>query len=227
MILIADKLRKIAKCLCQITDVGIMPSVDQVHGTITIDRKCPDHKSIGRSDKHLKYSSEDKVFDPDVYNPEWVAQMKQKYPGEPSAVGVYKKEDLYRHQNGIAAVVRDEDGKILVQSHVKFGFWTIPVGKCKEGQSHVEALKEELQEEAGISVKSYKKIGNMPQHYIRWGFPVDLDVAIFEVTEYGGEVSNKEPEKHSQQLFLDPNEIRSKGSLSDCTRYVLNLIKEV
>jgi predicted NUDIX family NTP pyrophosphohydrolase len=181
---------------------------------------------ISHGGKLAAQLSKDKVFDPNDYTPEWVAKMKAEYPGEPSVSGVYKKEDLYRDQKGIAAVIKDDSGKILVQKHVKFGFWTIPVGKCKEGQSQEEALKEELLEETGITVKSYKKIGHMPQHYIRWGFPVDIDVAIYEVTAYNGDPSNKEPEKHTQQLFMDVDELKSTGNMSDSTHYVLNLISK-
>ena len=39
----------------------------------------------------------------------------------------YNMEDIVSH-HGVAAVVKDRRGKILMQEHVKYGFWTIPVG---------------------------------------------------------------------------------------------------
>ena len=42
----------------------------------------------------------------------------------------YSEEDLRDH-DAIGAVVKDSKGRILVQDHVTYGFWTIPVGKAK------------------------------------------------------------------------------------------------
>ena len=58
---IAYHLRRIAKCLCQITDIGILPVVDQVQGTIILDRNCPDHKDIGRDGKHSERKTETSI----------------------------------------------------------------------------------------------------------------------------------------------------------------------
>jgi hypothetical protein len=52
----------------------------------------------------------------------------------------YNKEDILDH-HGIAAVIKNAEGEILMQEHVKYGFWTIPVGKVKEDQDVIEGLK--------------------------------------------------------------------------------------
>jgi hypothetical protein len=57
----SDHLRRIAKCLCQITDVGKLPAVDQIHGTIILDRNCPDHKNIGRDGGHSERDTETSI----------------------------------------------------------------------------------------------------------------------------------------------------------------------
>ncbi|MFA6446265.1 MAG: NUDIX domain-containing protein, partial [Candidatus Paceibacterota bacterium] len=69
----------------------------------------------------------------------------------------YNKEDLADH-HGVAAIIKDKDSKILVQEHIKYGFWTIPVGKVKEGQDIVDGLRQEILEECNINIINTKEI---------------------------------------------------------------------
>ena len=59
-------------------------------------------------------------------------------------IGVnYTKEDKKDHI-GISAIIYNKDKtSILMQDHVKYSFWTIPVGKALDNQSAVDALKME------------------------------------------------------------------------------------
>lgn len=66
----------------------------------------------------------------------------------------YNNEDIVSH-DGVAAVIKNNKGDILVQEHVKYGFWTIPVGKVKTGQNVVEGLSQEIYEECNLRVEEF------------------------------------------------------------------------
>lgn len=68
----------------------------------------------------------------------------------------YNEEDVCDHQ-GVAGVIKNSKGEILMQEHIKYGFWTIPVGKAKLGQSVEEGLKQEILEECNIEIKKIKR----------------------------------------------------------------------
>ena len=53
----------------------------------------------------------------------------------------YTNEDLLDH-HAVSAVIKNSKGEILMQEHVKFGFFTIPIGKAKPRQTPIEGIKE-------------------------------------------------------------------------------------
>jgi ADP-ribose pyrophosphatase YjhB (NUDIX family) len=129
----------------------------------------------------------------------------------------YTQEDIEDHA-GIAAVIKDKEGKILVQKHVKLGFWTIPVGKVAHGQSIIDGLKQELKEECNIDVIEYKELMVRKYKYDRGVRVVTVTSHLFEVTKYKGTVKNNEPHKHSQQVFMSIQDIKKKTYISDATK---------
>lgn len=135
----------------------------------------------------------------------------------------YKEEDLSDH-DGICAVIKDKEGKILMQNHVKFGFWTIPVGKVKKGQSVEEGLKEEIFEECDLRITKFVELKSRNYEYLRRGNKVNVFSHLFEVQEYSGEMKNKEPEKHSEQKFISLEEIKKLPYLSDLTLFYLEYL---
>ena len=126
----------------------------------------------------------------------------------------YTAEDLENH-DAVAAVIKDSQGNILVQDHVKFGFWTIPIGKAKPGQTPEEGLRQELKEECGINVVEFRKIGTKVKEYERNGKIVKLTVHLYDVHSYRGKIENKEPTKHRTQKFMTVQEIMKLPYLSD------------
>lgn len=128
----------------------------------------------------------------------------------------YTPEDVQDH-HGVAAVIKDPQGRILVQEHVKYGFWTIPVGKAKEGQSPEDALREELREECGIEILEFHEIAFRDYEYIREGKPVTVRAHLYLIMKYSGEVANNEPHKHSRQEFMSVEQIMALPYLSDLT----------
>ncbi len=135
----------------------------------------------------------------------------------------YTSEDLKDH-DGISAIIKDEKGRILMQEHIKYGFWTIPVGKAKLGQSVVEALKEETFEETNLNVIDCRELLIKVFNYVRDGIPVKVTAHLFEVTNYSGELQNNEPHKHKQQIFMSLDEIMKLPYISNMTNLYLKSI---
>jgi 8-oxo-dGTP pyrophosphatase MutT (NUDIX family) len=134
----------------------------------------------------------------------------------------YTSEDLKDHY-GIAAIITDRQGRILMQDHVKYGFWTIPVGKVDLDKDIVEGLKQEVFEETNLVVENCKEIGTKLFIYSRNGREVKVHTHMFEITSYSGELENKEPHKHKQQLFMSIEEISKLPFISDITLWFLSM----
>jgi len=135
----------------------------------------------------------------------------------------YNAEDLVDHI-AIGAIIKDNSGKILMQNHVKYGFWTIPIGKAKYNQNSLEALKEEVLEECNLIVNKAKLLARKDYDYVRKGRNVKLNLYLYEVINYSGDLKNKEPENHSKQEFIDLEEIKKILYLSDATILYLETI---
>lgn len=135
----------------------------------------------------------------------------------------YNNEDLTDHP-GVSAVIKNSKGQILMQEHVKFGFWTIPVGKVKINQNIIEGLKEEVFEETNLIVNKCKELKFKVYEYLRNGKKVKVFAHLFEITDYSGKLENKEPNKHKNQKFMDIAEIINLPYISDTTLLYLETL---
>ncbi|MBI4447378.1 NUDIX hydrolase [Candidatus Woesearchaeota archaeon] len=135
----------------------------------------------------------------------------------------YNAEDIVDHQ-GVAVVLKNKKGEVLMQQHVKYGFWTIPVGKVKDWQSVEEGLKEEIFEECNITVEEFKEITTKEYAYNRNGNKVKVFAHLFEVDRWSGRMKNKEPKKHKIQIFMPLNKIKKLPYLSDLTLLYLETV---
>ena len=135
----------------------------------------------------------------------------------------YTDEDLCDH-HAVSAVIKDEHGNILMQNHVKYGFWTIPIGKAKSNQTPIEGIKEEVFEECNIIIEDIKEVVYKEINYERNGKQVRALTHVFEVMKYSGDIENKEPEKHTEQKFIPLEDIMKIPYLSDATILFLESI---
>jgi len=135
----------------------------------------------------------------------------------------YNNEDTVSH-DGVAAIVKNQEGKILMQEHVKYGFWTIPVGKVKNNQTILDGLKQEIFEECNLEVLECSEITSKDYFYERDGNLVKVSSHLYEIEKYKGTIENKEPAKHRQQVFMSIQEIIELPFLSDSTLLYLNQI---
>lgn len=138
----------------------------------------------------------------------------------------YNSEDLKNH-DGVAGVIKNKEGKILMLDHVKFNFWTIPVGKVKEDETVIEGLEVEMFEEIGITIKECREVVTGSNTYERNGSMVEVVFHIFEIEEYEGEVLNKEVDKHRDLKWMTVDEIKGLENISDSTRLYLDYLKGI
>jgi ADP-ribose pyrophosphatase YjhB (NUDIX family) len=132
----------------------------------------------------------------------------------------YTPEDIVNHHS-VMAVIKNAAGEILMQEHVKYGFWTLPVGKAKDGQDIKEGIEEEMLEECNLKLEEYHELVAKDYTYEREGKGVNVTGHIFEVTKYSGEMKNMEPHKQKQQLFLSFEDIKKLPFISDMTQLYL------
>ena len=128
----------------------------------------------------------------------------------------YNQKDLLDH-HAIGAVIKNKKGRILMQEHIKSGFWTIPGGKVEENQSVEEGLKQEVLEECNLIVEDFKELINKKYSYNRNGKNVKVWNHVFEISKYKGTLRNNEPHKHRKQIFLSLEKIKKLSYLSDST----------
>ena len=122
---------------------------------------------------------------------------------------------------GVGAVIRNGD-MVLVQDHVKSGCWTIPVGKAEEGETPLEAISRELQEELGLRVIKGVCLLDIEQYCEVHGAVVRQVVFDIEVSNIG-EWVNREPEKHREVRWMVVGELAGKDKLTENTKLWLAL----
>lgn len=136
----------------------------------------------------------------------------------------YNDEDRVDHQSA-AGLIIDEQGRILVQRHVKHQMLTLPIGKCKQHETPLQGLFTEMKEELGIGVQAVIETCSYKKVYGFTGKPVNIDTHIFRIYRYDGEIRNMEPEKCSGLLWMTKDELRTTSEkVADCLRVILDIL---
>jgi 8-oxo-dGTP pyrophosphatase MutT (NUDIX family) len=60
---------------------------------------------------------------------------------------------------GVMVLIRDSEGRILMEQRSDCGLWGLPGGKIEPGESVAEAAIREVQEETGLSVRVIRLLG--------------------------------------------------------------------
>ncbi len=91
---------------------------------------------------------------------------------------------------GAAGLVRDEQGRILLQKRRDVGLWGFPGGGQELGESILDTLRREVLEEVGLVVEPRRLIGLYTSPTPRVMFPngdeVQPFVCLFECQAIGG-----------------------------------------
>ena len=124
-------------------------------------------------------------------------------------------EEYLKNHNAVHAIIKNSHGDLLMQDHVKYGFWTFPIGKAREEQSPVDGVKEEVLEEYNIKIEKLEEIITDEIKYDRNGTIVTTYIHVYEILYYSDEIKNNEPHKHREQKFIPLEEIKRMSYVSD------------
>lgn len=113
-------------------------------------------------------------------------------------------------QVGVKAIVQDNEGKILLLKRNKpFSksntneWWDIVGGRIKVGEPHIEALRREIFEETGLSLKTIKDIFHV-QDIIRTESNIHV-VRVTYLVDTEGDIMLSD--EHSEYQWLHPQDI--------------------
>jgi ADP-ribose pyrophosphatase YjhB (NUDIX family) len=114
-------------------------------------------------------------FDPDHQIEEWLGQVGQGVPG------------YVTPKVGVAAVVGNDKGEILLIQRADSGIWLYPTGWADIGYSASEVAVKEVREETGIECEVLRMIGVLDG--LRLGFTrVPMYLLVFHCRAVGGEL---------------------------------------
>ena len=114
-------------------------------------------------------------------------------------------------QKGVGAVIKNKEGKVLIQKHKKLEKWSLPGGKGKPHELAWDILVREVREECGITITRATCVVDNVVDVVRDEIEMTVPLYVFEVHGYTGEIANLEPDKHTIQEFMDPFELKAKG----------------
>jgi 8-oxo-dGTP pyrophosphatase MutT (NUDIX family) len=113
-----------------------------------------------------------------------------------------------------AVIVHDtQAGRVLLLQRgprAKFaqGMWDLPVGKSELGEPITKTAVREVEEETGIVIDP----GSLRLAHVihgAWGVesPNGFLTVVFVTSEWAGQLTNAEPEKHSQVCWVDVDDV--------------------
>jgi 8-oxo-dGTP pyrophosphatase MutT (NUDIX family) len=107
---------------------------------------------------------------------------------------------------GVAAVVRDESGRVLLQRRTDNNQWSLPAGAIDLGETPARAVVREVWEETSLKVRPSQLLGVFSGHDFRYIYPngdrVEGMIALFECVVVEGKVlAGRDGETADLQYF--------------------------
>jgi 8-oxo-dGTP diphosphatase len=118
-------------------------------------------------------------------------------------------------------VILIKDNKVLFLKRAHgwgAGTYTLPGGNAELHESLTQACVRELYEEVGIELE-HENLSFVNLSHIK-NTNLEYLLVTFVATVWKGEPSNKEPEKHSEMVWLDINDLPS-----NMNRYALEMLQ--
>jgi len=132
-------------------------------------------------------------------------------------------------QRCVSAVIMNDDGEVLIQNHNKLERYTLPGGKVDANEYENFALIREMFEELGIMVHKYHELYTSRFDGVEYpahsGNVSTFLHVLYSIEKYEGIITNKEPEKHSELLWVKPENIREIGPISVVLDRYLKFLK--
>jgi 8-oxo-dGTP pyrophosphatase MutT (NUDIX family) len=99
----------------------------------------------------------------------------------------------------VAALIRDREGRILLQRRADDGRWNLPAGAIDPGESPDEAVVREVREETGLEVRPVRVAGVFGgrdgfRHRYPNGDEVEFTAIVFECEAVGGALQAEDDE---------------------------------
>jgi len=121
-----------------------------------------------------------------------------------------KVKDRFRMNVTVNALV-EKDGRVLFMKRsdgfFKGGYWVLPAGHVDGNEPAKQAMIRELKEELGIDVKEENVVFHHVMHSIAKSLErIDF---FFRITDFDGELVNKEPDKCDELVFFDYSNLPS------------------
>ena len=123
----------------------------------------------------------------------------------------------------IGAIIK-QDKRTLIFYHNKFKLYIIPVGKIDKDESPYDTLLREMQEELAIEVLQAKIVFTGLVDNRLYNIPGMSHATVYEITEYNGKITNAEPHKHNELLWLSNQQLEVYGKLYPVDELTLNLL---
>lgn len=112
--------------------------------------------------------------------------------------------------SSIYLILKNDDGQILLQrrqgTKLWPGFLALPAGHIDKGENAYEAAIREAREELGIEISLDDIVDTYVVNRKNKSLPSYYDV-YFEISKYIGEIKINEPEKCSELVWVDPNNL--------------------
>ena len=123
--------------------------------------------------------------------------------------------------NVVAGIIINQN-KILIgkrkDKDIGGGKWEFPGGKIEVGETNSEALKRELYEELGISVKIGKELMNY-EHMFKTTI---YNISFMEIIDYEGEIRNN---AHSEIKWVKFSNLLEYDFISGDDRFIQSFLK--
>lgn len=118
-------------------------------------------------------------------------------------------------RNTVTAIILNNEGKFLIEDHVKCNAYTFPGGKVDDTDvTLTDAIRRELREELGITVQA-NEVMHLFSKYIEGSeYPAGSGnytkylANVYLIINYKGEIKNAEPNKHRSIQFSSLEELK-------------------